>query len=191
MGGFAGEQGGVGGQGRAGGDNAAFPCSCDNGGRGGGGRQRPRPFVTFATLAIGLIATAMDNREAEGATQSTNCPGARCSPRFHRPGARTFFRDTCSARRAPPVRNYSRFLATKPRSGTRPAPSRRGKGLAFEKSPGRLIRFAPKALRNAAGRTRFVPELGLLARNCGFSRTRSSRFVGFSSKRLDLLLSQD
>ena len=148
-------------------------------GEAGGGRQRPRPFVTFATLAIGLIATAMDNREAEGATQSTNCPGARCSPRFHRPGARTFFRDTCSARRAPPVRNYSRFLATKPRSGTRPAPSRRGKGLAFEKSPGRLIRFAPKALRNAAGRTRFVPELGLLARNCGFSRTRSSRFVGF------------
>ena len=54
-----------------------------------------------------------------------------------------------------------------------------GRGFAFEKSPGRLIRFAPKALRNAAGRTRFVPELGLLARNCGFSRTRSSRFVGF------------
>ena len=79
--------------------------------------------------------------------------------------------------RPPPVRNYSRFLATKPRSGTRLASSRRGKGLAFEKSPGRLIRFAPKALRNAAKRTCFVPELGLLARNCGFSRTRSFRSV--------------
>ena len=126
-------------------------------GEAGGGRQRPRPFVTFATLAIGLIATAMDNREAEGATQSTNCPGARCSPRFHRPGARTFFRDTCSARRAPPVRNYSRFLATKPRSGTKAILLRSKRSLAHGKSPGRQIRQSRYASKTSPlrARTRF------------------------------------
>lgn len=121
----------------------------------------------------------MGNRETEGVAQSTNCPGARCSARLHRPDARAVCRAIYSSRCAPSVRNYSRFLATKLRSGTRPASSRRGRAPAFGKSPDRLIRFAPKALRNAAGRTHFVPELGLLARNCGFSRTRSSRFVGF------------